>query len=248
MPRARAAASSPRPRVGATPSLAATSSSHGRARASARATAAARITRPAVAASRTSRPAASAAERRRITQELRALAHPLRLRLLQFFAGEPRTTMQVAVLMGEPPTRLYHHVNALERAGILELARTRPVRGTIEKYFKVARKQIGVSRPDETTPSSRAALRGLTEMVFEEARTELLAALAEPGRFTQQNAPIALRMLLQVPPSRMKRVRGRIVAMVKAIKRELKDCNDPAAQHWALTLGFAPSAPTKRPE
>src|SRR6266496_975035 len=46
----------------------------------------------------------SAAERRRVTQELRALAHPLRLRLLEFFADEPRTTMQVAALMSEPPT------------------------------------------------------------------------------------------------------------------------------------------------
>src|SRR6266516_3971012 len=84
----------------------------------------------------------SAADRRRVTQELRALAHPLRLRLLEHFGRGPRTTMQVAADMGEPPTRLYHHVNALERAGILKLARTRQVRGTTEKYFEVARKKL----------------------------------------------------------------------------------------------------------
>src|SRR5262245_12737797 len=73
--------------------------------------------RPATAGGRPAS-AAVAAERRRATQELRALAHPLRLKLLEAFAGGPRTTMQVAADMGEPPTRLYHHVNALERAGI----------------------------------------------------------------------------------------------------------------------------------
>src|SRR5262249_51853563 len=137
--------------------------------------------RPRTARAAAQRPA-SAAERRRVTQELRALAHPLRLKLLPFFADEPRTTMQVAALLGGPPTRLYPQVNALERGGILHLESTRQVRGTTERYLKRARRRIGVQRAGETTPSSRAALRGLTAMVFEEARTELLAALAEPGR------------------------------------------------------------------
>src|SRR5258706_7216648 len=77
---------------------------------------------------------AAARERRRAVAELRALAHPLRLRLFELFAEAPRTTMQVAVVLGEPPTRLYHHVNALERAGLLRLRGARPNRGAIEKY------------------------------------------------------------------------------------------------------------------
>src|SRR5258706_12508749 len=78
---------------------------------------------------------AVARERRRVVAELRALAHPLRLKLFELFAEHPRTTMQVATLLGEPPTRLYHHVNALERAGLVRLRETRPNRGTIEKYY-----------------------------------------------------------------------------------------------------------------
>src|SRR5438093_1274547 len=65
--------------------------------------------------------------------QLRALAHPLRLRLFELFAETPRTTMQVAELLGQPPTRLYHHVNALERAGLLKLRETRQIRGAVEK-------------------------------------------------------------------------------------------------------------------
>ena len=37
---------------------------------------------------------------------------------MELFAEAPRTTKQVAELLGEPPTRLYHHVAALERAGL----------------------------------------------------------------------------------------------------------------------------------
>src|SRR5215510_15903501 len=68
--------------------------------------------------------------------ELRALAHPLRLRMLELFAEAPRTTKQVADLLGEPPTRLYHHVAALERAGLLRLRETRKNRGTVEKWYE----------------------------------------------------------------------------------------------------------------
>src|SRR5262245_2258957 len=189
-----------------------------------------------------SRPAASASDRRRTLLELRALAHPLRLRLVQLFAGEPRTTMQVAALMGEPPTRLYHHVNALERAGILKLQRTRQVRGTTEKYFTVARHQLGAVRASDLTLSSRAAVRGVATAIFDEARAELLASLANPRGLSKETAPLWLRMLVRVPASHQRRVRRRILATVKAIRRDLKGCNDPDAPRWALTLGFMPSA------
>src|SRR2546425_5547851 len=102
--------------------------------------------------------AATAAGRRRATQQLRALAHPLRLRLLEAFALGRRTTMQVAAQLGEPPTRLYHHVNALERAGILKLVDTRQVRGATEKYFELATRKIASIRGEHLTDRSRASL------------------------------------------------------------------------------------------
>ena len=65
-------------------------------------------------------------------KQVRALAHPLRMRILTALCEE-RTTKQVAELLHEKPTRLYHHVDALERAGLVQLTRTQPKRGTIEK-------------------------------------------------------------------------------------------------------------------
>src|ERR1051326_7711550 len=70
--------------------------------------------------------------------QVRALAHPLRLRLLELFARQPRTAKQAAEVLGEPPTRLYHHVAALERAGLIRLKETRQNRGTTEKYYEAS--------------------------------------------------------------------------------------------------------------
>ncbi|HMB69413.1 MAG TPA: helix-turn-helix domain-containing protein [bacterium] len=62
------------------------------------------------------------------------LADPLRIRILEALCVE-RTTKQVAELLGEKPTKLYHHVDALEKVGLIELSRTAQNRGTLEKYY-----------------------------------------------------------------------------------------------------------------
>ena len=190
---------------------------------------------------RTRTRAQAAADRRRATQELRALAHPLRLRLLEEFAGPPRTTMQVATAMGEPPTRLYHHVNALERAGILKLARTRQVRGTTEKYYEVAKKSFGAVDGTSVTGAMKAPLRHIAYMMFEEARTDLLAAIAETSKPARETAPVALRMLLTVSPAQIVSVRRKLLALLVSIRKELRrQPPQEDALRWALTVAFAP--------
>jgi DNA-binding transcriptional ArsR family regulator len=179
--------------------------------------------------------------RSRATQELRALAHPLRLRLLEEFAGPARTTMQVAAAMREPPTRLYHHVNALERAGILRLARTRQVRGTTEKYYEVAKKTFGAATGSRVTRGMKGSLKNLTYMLFEEARADMLAAIADSAKLAPDSAPVALRVLLTVSPAQLARVRKELLALVERIQRECKRHPPPeSALRWALTVAFAP--------
>src|SRR5215831_8980777 len=95
--------------------------------------------------------------------QVRALAHPLRMRLIELFALGPLTAKQAAQKLGQPPTRLYHHVATLERAGLLTLARTRAVRGATEKYYVVSReslRSLGQDAPGalrHATPEDRAA-------------------------------------------------------------------------------------------
>ena len=38
--------------------------------------------------------------------------------------------------LGEKPTKLYHHVDTLEAAGLIKLVKTKRKRGTVEKYFE----------------------------------------------------------------------------------------------------------------
>src|SRR6185295_7812601 len=107
--------------------------------------------------------------------ELRALAHPLRLRMIELFAETPRTTKQVAGILGQPPTRLYHHVAALERAGLLVLKETRQVRGATEKWYEAAARRLALKRA--TAPGGRRALGATALSILEQSRQEVAHAV-----------------------------------------------------------------------
>lgn len=83
----------------------------------------------------------------RSLDQLKILGDPLRKRLLEAFILTVGTTKQVAKSLGEPPTKLYHHVDALERAGLIELRSTRQNRGTLEKHYGAVAKAFRVD-PD----------------------------------------------------------------------------------------------------
>jgi DNA-binding transcriptional ArsR family regulator len=90
--------------------------------------------------------------------QVKVLADPLRIRILEELCKEERTTKQVAKLLGEKPTKLYHHVDALERVGLIRLARTRQNRGTMEKYYMAVARQF---RADSRISLATARRRGM---------------------------------------------------------------------------------------
>jgi len=125
--------------------------------------------------------------------QVKVVADPLRVRILETIVLEPRTTKQIAELLGEKPTRLYHHVDALAEAGLIRLVDTRPVRGTTEKYYQAVARSFRTdpglfSRSDAGDDEARALADVATTVlsnVTEEVRELILSgydiASAEDG-------------------------------------------------------------------
>jgi DNA-binding transcriptional ArsR family regulator len=63
------------------------------------------------------------------------LLKPLRIELLKRM-DEPRTCPELAGYFDETPQKIYYHVKALERAGLVEKTAERRVRGTVEGYYQ----------------------------------------------------------------------------------------------------------------
>jgi len=152
--------------------------------------------------------------------QVRALAHPLRLRLIELFASGPLTAKQAAQKLGQPPTRLYHHVATLERAGLLRLARTRAVRGATEKYFVLARQPLRSLGRDGTDAMRQATIRDRTAIsvtLFDRARGELMRAL-EAGALEKKRPLVAVRVLARTTPSGARRLQRDLVAMIRRLQ------------------------------
>jgi len=169
--------------------------------------------------------------------QVRALAHPLRLRLMELFARQPCTAKQAAELLGEPPTRLYHHVAALERAGLIRLRETRQNRGTTEKYFEATTTRHIASGNVLRDKDSRRALSSMSLVVFDQARNELVRALARDD--DPQNL-VALRGVFHLSATAATKLRKELIAVLAKLRQESKP---PRAKkkRYAITIALVPT-------
>ncbi len=151
-------------------------------------------------------------------QQIKALADPLRQKILGAFVHEPRTTKQVAALLGQPPTKLYHHVDLLERAGLITLVATRPKRGTTEKYYQTVAHRFTVAE-DSLGGEAGAVLQDALAEAFASAQAEVRRAL-DPGNLAaggdQPRAIVALGML-RIAPEDLPQLQQRIMDITREL-------------------------------
>ena len=88
----------------------------------------------------------------------KALADPLRIRLLEWLAEAPRSARQLADCAGVPADRLYYHLGQLQQAGLIEVAEYRPLaRGKVERVYAPAEAE---PPGDDADPEETAAFLG----------------------------------------------------------------------------------------
>ena len=128
-------------------------------------------------------------------EQLKALGHPLRLRVLELLSdSRPLTNRDLAGEIGIDPGHLHFHVRVLLRAGLIELAEGG--RGREKPYRAIARRL-------HVSPELRAAgLLGGAQGVMIETVTRGWAAYGGLGRFhsvkaTAHVTPQVLQQLLR---------------------------------------------------
>ena len=105
------------------------------------------------------------------TDQLRALGHPARMRLLLSLGDDGATVSQLATRLGTNKGNVAHHLAVLERAGLVRRGRTRTVRGGTEQYFERVARRI-------RTPGGVAS--GHTAALLQTVADEVDAAPADP--------------------------------------------------------------------
>jgi len=178
--------------------------------------------------------------------QVRAIA--IRLRMLMLFGEEPRTTKQVAELLGEKPTRLYHHVDAMLRAGLIHLERTRQNRGATEKYYRAAAQRFDVG--DEVLAHGPSPREGETARMVREianrTRDEVLAHLhRESDASTEAREdpapPLIARAIIRATPDELREIRAELERFLERRQRgHAKESDGAGRRTYALSLFFYP--------
>jgi DNA-binding transcriptional ArsR family regulator len=183
-------------------------------------------------------------------KQVRALADPLRMRILGALCEE-RTTKQVAELLHEKPTRLYHHVDALERAGLVQLTRTQPKRGTIEKYYRsVARTFEARVSTGRGTEASREAIDDVMATAFATTSGEVSRLLERGAASTLSEAGILTFLEVRASRAAIERIRRRLLAAIDVARDD--GASSPHDERYRLTIAFYPletaaAAATRQP-
>lgn len=122
---------------------------------------------------------------------LKALADPLRLQLLEVLAKDPArtwTVKELAASLGQPVTKLYHHMKLLEAAKLVLDAETRIVSGIVEHRYRCAQRSIQLDHRmfggSETRDASIATVTGVVEQAREDLETYLQRSDADIEQIT----------------------------------------------------------------
>jgi DNA-binding transcriptional ArsR family regulator len=67
---------------------------------------------------------------------IKALGHPVRLRVLDILNARVASPSELAKELEEPLGNVAYHVKILEETGSIELVRTAPVRGALEHFYR----------------------------------------------------------------------------------------------------------------
>ena len=67
--------------------------------------------------------------------QLRAMADPFRVQLIQLLRDKARSTQEIAEELSIPKGTVGHHLKVLESAGLIRVVRTRKVRAVTEKFY-----------------------------------------------------------------------------------------------------------------
>jgi DNA-binding transcriptional ArsR family regulator len=160
-------------------------------------------------------------------QEARALAHPLRIRILRLCLDRARTNSELATALGQQPATVLYHVRTLLRTGFLVEEPQRPgPRGTIEKPYRATGKS---ARLDDTMSGSDTGV----------LRAILGAVAAEVSEAGPDAVLEGIRMPLWLRPDQLNEMLARlrqVLGQFPTVDEDLAAPHDPAADPFALLL------------
>lgn len=187
-------------------------------------------------------------------ETLKVVSDPLRMQILDRIGlanqmGELRTVKQLAEEVDTPASKLYYHINMLEKHGLLNVADTQIVSGIIEKHYQITAHSITIDRDllsagvskdekfeaiisllDSTIDATRADMVRLVKNIMADEQVAQKFRGVQ-GQITRENARITL--------AQAEEFNRRLLALMK----EFHDMSAPEGEEsyvFGFTVVFHP--------
>lgn len=172
---------------------------------------------------------------------LKALADPLRLRILEVLSTHPDqlfTVKELAAELGQPVTKLYHHMKLLAASELVRDAETRVVSGIVEHRYGCAQRTITLDEHVFGAPAFRDASAASAASIVEQARDGLARYLARPDADFEL---VSLgRALPRLTADEAARVRAELERVIDEIEERRHAADGPGIARYAVTFVMHP--------
>lgn len=122
-------------------------------------------------------------------EAIKALADPLRLRVLTLLMGDQErswTVKEIAAELDQPVTKLYHHVNVLEQAELIRDVETRLVSGIVEHRYAAGQRGLEFDDALYKSADTRDASIANVSYLVDEVRDDLVRYLGSQDTDPEQ--------------------------------------------------------------
>ena len=158
------------------------------------------------------------------TQErkLKAILDPTRLKML-YKLKEPRTVKQIADSLGVDHHALYHHMNVLEKAGLVKLDRKVQKGNLVEKYFRLVDDAMSFKMDLLPKELSSNLVQNLIQTIYKDY-TQEVESHQEPVKAG------ATHLVIEVPKEKLSEVNEKVYELIVEFRNKIIELEEVGSE------------------
>jgi len=182
-------------------------------------------------------------------ETLKILADPLRNQILEILAPEKLTTNQMAEKLGLAPSKLYYHINLLEKYGLIQEVEAIVKANIIEKVYWISAYECKMDQDlcNFSTPEGQESVMTAMVTPIDSTREDMLRSLEARAKALDQGAEehprkvVIFRELRNMSDQTADQFAERIKAVLEDFENFEGDEEGEETHMRALTVAYYPS-------
>ena len=183
-------------------------------------------------------------------ETLKVVSDPMHIQIIEVLIPQALTVKQVADKLGQSPSKLYYHVNLLEKHGLIRVIETHVISNMIEKVYRATSANIEVDKTllsfvsDKDKQAYHSMLTSTVDVTREDILRSLQARQFQLEQSAEQHPRSGMihRTVSRMPASRAIEFLDRLRSLAQEFEEADESQNaSPELHAYALMIACYPS-------